>query len=159
MHLCTHFTQVPVSAVSRVLCRLYHLEFSRSILSSWRVIWQVPLYIGAQEVALICVAFALKGIFHPFMSCGVTVPTGRYGQAFFFSFFLFILFYFFYFLHLRFEPTTPSHIWCLNEAITRLESNERDQVKLIKHFENYKIDIGQFGTNLAIKLGDESTLR
>ncbi|XP_058114114.1 aquaporin NIP6-1-like [Magnolia sinica] len=43
---------------------------------------QVPVYIGAQVVASICAAFALKGIFHPFMGGGVTVPTGSYGQAF-----------------------------------------------------------------------------
>eukprot|EP01018_Ginkgo_biloba_P039213 Gb_19150 [translate_table: standard] len=43
---------------------------------------QVPLYIGAQVVASICASFALKGIFHPFMHGGVTVPSGSYGQAF-----------------------------------------------------------------------------
>ncbi|XP_043696371.1 aquaporin NIP6-1 [Telopea speciosissima] len=43
---------------------------------------QVPVYIGAQVMASICAAFALKGIFHPFMSGGVTVPSGSYGQAF-----------------------------------------------------------------------------
>ncbi|XP_077238069.1 NOD26-like intrinsic protein 6;1 [Tasmannia lanceolata] len=43
---------------------------------------QAPMYIGAQIVASICAAFALKGIFHPFMGGGVTVPTGNYGQAF-----------------------------------------------------------------------------
>ncbi|XP_042492044.1 aquaporin NIP6-1 [Macadamia integrifolia] len=43
---------------------------------------QVPLYIGAQVMASICAAFALKGIFHPFMSGGVTVPSGSHGQAF-----------------------------------------------------------------------------
>ncbi|KAF7814487.1 aquaporin NIP6-1 [Senna tora] len=42
----------------------------------------VPMYIGAQVMASICAAFALKGIFHPFMSGGVTVPSGGYGQAF-----------------------------------------------------------------------------
>ncbi|XP_061343274.1 aquaporin NIP6-1 [Gastrolobium bilobum] len=42
----------------------------------------VPMYIGAQVLASICAAFALKGIFHPFMSGGVTVPSGGYGQAF-----------------------------------------------------------------------------
>lgn len=40
------------------------------------------MYIGAQVMASICAAFALKGIFHPFMGGGVTVPTGSYGQAF-----------------------------------------------------------------------------
>ncbi|KAF6171267.1 hypothetical protein GIB67_036935 [Kingdonia uniflora] len=43
---------------------------------------QVPMYIGAQVMASICAAFALKGIFHPFMGGGVTIPSGDYGQAF-----------------------------------------------------------------------------
>ncbi|KAG6734083.1 hypothetical protein I3842_01G255400 [Carya illinoinensis] len=43
---------------------------------------QVPMYIGAQSLASICAAFALKGIFHPTMGGGVTVPSGTYGQAF-----------------------------------------------------------------------------
>ncbi|KAF9616557.1 hypothetical protein IFM89_030324 [Coptis chinensis] len=43
---------------------------------------QVPLYIGAQLMASICAAFALKGVFHPFMGGGVTIPSGGYGQAF-----------------------------------------------------------------------------
>ncbi|GAU27854.1 hypothetical protein TSUD_114340 [Trifolium subterraneum] len=42
----------------------------------------VPMYIGAQVLASICAAYALKGVFHPFMSGGVTVPSGGYGQAF-----------------------------------------------------------------------------
>ncbi|KAF3450960.1 hypothetical protein FNV43_RR07049 [Rhamnella rubrinervis] len=42
----------------------------------------VPVYIGAQVGASICAAFALKGIFHPIMGGGVTVPSGDYGQAF-----------------------------------------------------------------------------
>lgn len=42
----------------------------------------VPMYIGAQVVASFCAAFALKGIFHPIMGGGVTVPSGSYGQAF-----------------------------------------------------------------------------
>ncbi|OIW03883.1 hypothetical protein TanjilG_30159 [Lupinus angustifolius] len=42
----------------------------------------VPMYITAQVIASICAAFALKEIFHPFMSGGVTVPSGGYGQAF-----------------------------------------------------------------------------
>ncbi|KAL2332516.1 hypothetical protein Fmac_020097 [Flemingia macrophylla] len=41
----------------------------------------VPLYIGAQILASICAAFALKGVYHPFMSGGVTVPSGGYGYA------------------------------------------------------------------------------
>ncbi|KAK9130443.1 hypothetical protein Sjap_010930 [Stephania japonica] len=43
---------------------------------------QVPMYIGAQALASICAAFALKGIFNPFMSGGVTVPSCGHGQAF-----------------------------------------------------------------------------
>ncbi|XP_061981250.1 aquaporin NIP6-1 isoform X2 [Populus nigra] len=42
----------------------------------------VPVYIGAQVLASLCAAFALKGIFHPVMGGGVTVPSGGYGQAF-----------------------------------------------------------------------------
>ncbi|KAJ1410050.1 Major intrinsic protein [Sesbania bispinosa] len=42
----------------------------------------VPVYIGAQVLASICAAFALKGVFHPFMSGGVTVPSVGDGQAF-----------------------------------------------------------------------------
>ncbi|OIW11965.1 hypothetical protein TanjilG_02172 [Lupinus angustifolius] len=42
----------------------------------------VPTYIGAQVLASICAAFALKGIYHPFMNGGVTVPIVGYGQAF-----------------------------------------------------------------------------
>ena len=33
-------------------------------------------------MASICASFALKGISHPFMSGGVTVPSGGYAQAF-----------------------------------------------------------------------------
>lgn len=44
--------------------------------------WQVPVYVGAQVLASICAAFALKVIFHPIMGGGVTVPSGSYGQAF-----------------------------------------------------------------------------
>ncbi|XP_068306498.1 probable aquaporin NIP5-1 [Pyrus communis] len=43
---------------------------------------QVPAYIAAQVSASICASFALKGIFHPYMSGGVTVPTVSTGQAF-----------------------------------------------------------------------------
>nr|CAD1844482.1 unnamed protein product [Ananas comosus var. bracteatus] len=35
---------------------------------------QVPAYIAAQVSASICASFALKGIYHPFLSGGVTVP-------------------------------------------------------------------------------------
>lgn len=42
----------------------------------------VPMYIGAQVLASICAGFALKGVYHPFMRGGVTVPSGGYGQAF-----------------------------------------------------------------------------
>ncbi|KAK3037773.1 hypothetical protein RJ639_030692 [Escallonia herrerae] len=43
---------------------------------------QVPAYIAAQVSASICASFALKGIFHPFMSGGITVPSIGTGQAF-----------------------------------------------------------------------------
>ncbi|KAF2301481.1 hypothetical protein GH714_024995 [Hevea brasiliensis] len=43
---------------------------------------KVPVYIGAQVMASVSAAFALKGIFHPIMGGGVTVPSGGYGQAF-----------------------------------------------------------------------------
>lgn len=42
----------------------------------------VPVYIGAQVLASLCAAFALKVIFHPMMGGGVTVPSGGHGQAF-----------------------------------------------------------------------------
>ncbi|CAN1744407.1 Probable aquaporin NIP5-1 [Linum perenne] len=42
----------------------------------------VPAYIAAQVSASICASFALKGVFHPFMSGGVTVPSVSTGQAF-----------------------------------------------------------------------------
>ncbi|XP_044495020.1 aquaporin NIP6-1-like [Mangifera indica] len=44
----------------------------------------VPVYIGAQVAASLCSSFALKGIFHPFMGGGVTVPAEgfAYGKAF-----------------------------------------------------------------------------
>ncbi|KAH9318032.1 hypothetical protein KI387_019801, partial [Taxus chinensis] len=43
---------------------------------------QVPAYIGAQILASVCASFALKIIFHPVLSGGITVPSGSYGQAF-----------------------------------------------------------------------------
>ncbi|KAL1832126.1 hypothetical protein ACET3Z_001777 [Daucus carota] len=42
----------------------------------------VPAYIAAQVSGSICASFALKGVFHPFMSGGVTVPSIGNGQAF-----------------------------------------------------------------------------
>ncbi|KAI4352772.1 hypothetical protein L6164_006993 [Bauhinia variegata] len=42
----------------------------------------VPAYIAAQVTGSICASFALKGVFHPFMSGGVTVPSGSIAQAF-----------------------------------------------------------------------------
>ncbi|XP_051140967.1 probable aquaporin NIP5-1 [Andrographis paniculata] len=42
----------------------------------------VPAYIAAQVSASICASFALKGVFHPFMSGGVTIPSVSTGQAF-----------------------------------------------------------------------------
>ncbi|XP_008803617.1 probable aquaporin NIP5-1 isoform X2 [Phoenix dactylifera] len=49
---------------------------------------QVPAYIAAQVSASICASFALKGIFHPFLSGGVTVPSVGIAQAFFLEFFI-----------------------------------------------------------------------
>lgn len=43
---------------------------------------QVPAYIAAQVSGSICASFALKGVFHPYMSGGVTVPSVTEGQAF-----------------------------------------------------------------------------
>nr|AWT24415.1 aquaporin [Prunus avium]AWT24423.1 aquaporin [Prunus cerasifera] len=43
---------------------------------------QVPLYIIVQVSGSISASFALKGVFHPFMSGGVTVPSVSHGQAF-----------------------------------------------------------------------------
>ncbi|OVA00018.1 Major intrinsic protein [Macleaya cordata] len=43
---------------------------------------QVPAYIIAQVSASICASFALKGVFHPYMSGGVTLPSVSTGQAF-----------------------------------------------------------------------------
>ncbi|KAL5574476.1 hypothetical protein UlMin_016175 [Ulmus minor] len=43
----------------------------------------VPVYIGAQVLASLCAAFALKGVFHPMIgNGGVTVPSVPNGQAF-----------------------------------------------------------------------------
>ncbi|KAK1272662.1 Aquaporin NIP3-1 [Acorus gramineus] len=42
----------------------------------------VPAYIAAQVCASVCASFALKGIYNPFMSGGVTVPSVSAGQAF-----------------------------------------------------------------------------
>ncbi|CAH9068672.1 unnamed protein product [Cuscuta europaea] len=43
---------------------------------------QVPAYIAAQVSASICASFALKGVFHPFMAGGVTIPSVGTAQAF-----------------------------------------------------------------------------
>ncbi|XLR56243.1 hypothetical protein HN51_010561 [Arachis hypogaea] len=43
---------------------------------------EVPMYIGAQILASVCAAFALKGVYHPFMGGGVTIPSEGYSQAF-----------------------------------------------------------------------------
>lgn len=43
---------------------------------------QVPAYILAQVSASICASFALKGVYHPFLSGGVTVPSTSTAQAF-----------------------------------------------------------------------------
>ncbi|KAL1343472.1 hypothetical protein HN51_029856 [Arachis hypogaea] len=43
----------------------------------------VPAYIAAQVSASICACFALKGVYHPYLSGGVTVPSNiTVGQAF-----------------------------------------------------------------------------
>ncbi|KAJ7566491.1 hypothetical protein O6H91_02G105800 [Diphasiastrum complanatum] len=47
---------------------------------------QVPFYIGAQVVASICASFALKGIFHPDLHGGVTIPSGSHWQSFILEF-------------------------------------------------------------------------
>ncbi|KAG0473149.1 hypothetical protein HPP92_015006 [Vanilla planifolia] len=47
---------------------------------------QVPAYVAAQVSASICASFALKGVFHPFLSGGVTVPSVSTTQAFFLEF-------------------------------------------------------------------------
>ncbi|WVZ03537.1 hypothetical protein V8G54_024343 [Vigna mungo] len=44
--------------------------------------WLQPqeyIYIGVQVLASVCTAFALKGVYHPSMNGGVTVPSGGYG--------------------------------------------------------------------------------
>ncbi|XP_031287066.1 probable aquaporin NIP5-1 [Pistacia vera] len=43
---------------------------------------QVPGYILAQVSGSICASFALKGVFHPYLSGGVTLPSVSTGQAF-----------------------------------------------------------------------------
>jgi aquaporin NIP len=49
---------------------------------------QVPAYVSVQVLGSICASFALKGVFHPFLSGGVTVPdvTISTAQAFFTEF-------------------------------------------------------------------------
>ncbi|KAF6156799.1 hypothetical protein GIB67_033268 [Kingdonia uniflora] len=42
----------------------------------------VPAYIAAQVSGSICASFALKGVFHPFLAGGVTVPSVGTSQAF-----------------------------------------------------------------------------
>ena len=43
---------------------------------------QVLPYIAVQVLGSISASFALKGVFHPFMSGGVTVPSVGHGRAF-----------------------------------------------------------------------------
>ncbi|XP_031494551.1 probable aquaporin NIP5-1 isoform X1 [Nymphaea colorata] len=43
---------------------------------------QVPAYFGAQVTASISAGFLLKGVYHPFLHGGVTVPSVAYWQAF-----------------------------------------------------------------------------
>uniref|UniRef100_A0A1D1YKW2 Aquaporin NIP3-1 n=1 Tax=Anthurium amnicola TaxID=1678845 RepID=A0A1D1YKW2_9ARAE len=47
---------------------------------------QVPAYIIAQVSGSICASFTLKGIYHPYLSGGVTVPSVSTAQAFFLEF-------------------------------------------------------------------------
>ncbi|CAA7406784.1 unnamed protein product [Spirodela intermedia] len=47
---------------------------------------QVPAYIAAQVLGSICASFALKGIFRPFQSGGVTMPSINTTEAFFLEF-------------------------------------------------------------------------
>ncbi|XXG43465.1 hypothetical protein AAC387_Pa01g3498 [Persea americana] len=47
---------------------------------------QVPAYITAQVSASVCASFALKAVFHPFLSGGVTVPSISILQAFMLEF-------------------------------------------------------------------------
>ncbi|KAL5230949.1 hypothetical protein ABZP36_029725 [Zizania latifolia] len=49
---------------------------------------QVPAYVAVQVLGSVCAGFALKGVFHPFLSGGVTVPdvTISTAQAFFTEF-------------------------------------------------------------------------
>ncbi|KAL6642831.1 hypothetical protein ACP70R_021012 [Stipagrostis hirtigluma subsp. patula] len=49
---------------------------------------QVPAYVAVQVLGSICASYALKGVFHPFLSGGVTVPdvTISTAQAFFTEF-------------------------------------------------------------------------
>ncbi|RWR80906.1 putative aquaporin NIP5-1 [Cinnamomum micranthum f. kanehirae] len=47
---------------------------------------QVPAYIAAQVSASVCASFALKAVFHPFLSGGVTVPSISILQAFMLEF-------------------------------------------------------------------------
>ncbi|XP_019451614.1 PREDICTED: probable aquaporin NIP5-1 [Lupinus angustifolius] len=42
----------------------------------------VPAYIAAQVSASICASFALKAVYHPYLTGGVTVPSVTVGQAF-----------------------------------------------------------------------------
>nr|CCI55658.1 EaNIP3,1 [Equisetum arvense] len=56
--------------------------------------FQVPLYIVAQLSASICSSFTLKALFYPYMSGGVTVPSGSHFQAFVTEFVLTIILHF-----------------------------------------------------------------
>ncbi|MQM12639.1 hypothetical protein Taro_045556 [Colocasia esculenta] len=47
---------------------------------------QVPAYVAVQVTASVCASFALKGVYHPFLSGGVTVPSVSTAQAFFLEF-------------------------------------------------------------------------
>lgn len=47
---------------------------------------QVPAYLAAQIAGSICASFALKGVFHPDLHGGVTVPHATIAQCFFLEF-------------------------------------------------------------------------
>lgn len=47
---------------------------------------QVPFYIAAQVLGSIAASFTLKGIFHPYMHGGVTLPQGAYWPSFLLEF-------------------------------------------------------------------------
>lgn len=71
----------PWKHVSKRTCLMQNLNLISMMMNLIGCV-QVPVYIGAQVMASMSAAFALKGIFHPIMGGGVTVPSGGYGEAF-----------------------------------------------------------------------------